>query len=423
MDQRLGQNNKEYIAEPMIDWIVKDIPKPPRIKLFDDVSFVYEIQLARMELSSWWRDPEEFARRAAYYEEVDGRRTYHYYISDIRGKGQIGRSNQYLTHWYYPYKAKFHPQMIKALINWMGLKAGDVLLDPFVGSGTALIEAKLVGVDGVGIDIDPLCVLMSKVKAGLVDTNLDELMSIDLRRAFDFFHESKSASQQRITDFFQVIERGGKGPFEGLGEDVYEFYLLSYLYALSDWTYIHVDMWKQFCENVNRMMRNLKAFGDLKKKLIFGFGRVKTLHGDARHLGDCGIAANSMDGIVTSPPYSIAVDYIAQDLHAFKYLGIDPSELQEKLVGLKGKGDVRIQIYYKDMILAFEKMFYSLKPGRYCCVIIGDVTYNGEKLRLSDTYVGIAKKVGFEYLGIIRRPILGGFARLRYEYILIFKKS
>jgi DNA modification methylase len=33
--------------------------------------------------------------------------------------------------------------MVKAIINWMGLKKGDVLLDPFAGSGTALIESKV----------------------------------------------------------------------------------------------------------------------------------------------------------------------------------------------------------------------------------------------------------------------------------------
>ena len=53
--------------------------------------------------------------------------------------------NQYMTHWFYPYKGKFHPQMTRALINIIGLKKGDVLLDPFSGSGTAAVEGALLG--------------------------------------------------------------------------------------------------------------------------------------------------------------------------------------------------------------------------------------------------------------------------------------
>lgn len=420
------QKNKEYMAEPILDWILNGIPSPPKVKLFDDVGFIYEAQLAKMELSSWWDNPEEFRKRAAYYEEVNGEKTYHYHISNITGKGQIGRSNQYLTHWYYPYKAKFHPQMIKAIINWMGLNRGDILLDPFAGSGTALIESKLVGVNSVGIDIDPLCILMSKVKTDLLDLSPEELKSISLKAAFEFFHRKKLRAQASVglEKFFPIqCEDYDIGPFKECDERIYNFFLLSYLYALSDWRYIKVDMWKQFNKNIKNMIKNIERFSELKKNLNFEFGDVKIIQGDARFLTDFGIKPNSIDGIVTSPPYSIAVDYIAQDLHAFHYLDIDPQKLQDKLVGLKGKGEERIRIYYEDMQLAFNSMFKVLKSNALCTIVIGDVTYNGYRLPISETYVELAKNAGFEYVGIIRRPILGGFARLRYEYMLLFRKS
>ena len=419
------QKNKEYMAEPILDWILNGIPNPPKVKLFDDVGFIYEAQLAKMELSSWWDNPEEFRKRAAYYEEVNDEKTYHYYISNITGKGQIGRSNQYLTHWYYPYKAKFHPQMIKAIINWMGLKRQDTLLDPFAGSGTALIESKVVGVNSIGIDIDPLCILMSKVKTDLLDMSAEELKSISLKAAFDFFHRQKLRAQASVglEQFLPIYsEDYDMGPFKECDERIYNFYLLSYLYALSDWRYIKVDMWKQFNKNTKNMIKNIERFSELKENLDFEFGDTKIIQGDARFLTSFGIRSSSIDGIVTSPPYSIAVDYIAQDLHAFHYLDIDPQKLQDKLVGLKGKGEERIRIYYEDMQLAFNSMFEVLKSKALCTVVIGDVTYNGYRLPISETYVKLAKNAGFEYVGIIRRPILGGFARLRYEYMLLFKK-
>jgi len=423
MREMIGQKDKEYMAEPIVDWILDGIPTPPKVKLFDDIGFIYEAQLAKMELSSWWDKPEQFRRRAAYFEEVNGEKTYHFYISDIKGKGQIGRTNQYLTHWYYPYKAKFHPQMIKALINWMGLKKGDWLLDPFAGSGTALIESKLVGVNSIGIDIDPLCILMSRVKIDLLDLTGEDLRKVSLRDAFDFFHHRKAKSSVGLNKFLQTkSESYDLGPFKGVDGRIYDFFLLSYLYALSDWRYIKVDMWKQFNKNIKSIVKNVEKFCELKKNLEFEFGETKLIQGDARFITDYGIEANSIDGIVTSPPYSIAVDYIAQDMHAFQYLGIDPRKLQDKLVGLKGKGEEKVKIYFEDMRFAFKSMFEVLKPNSYCAVVIGDVTYNGRKLPISETYVELAKNAGFDYIGIIRRPILGGFARLRYEYIIIFKK-
>lgn len=67
-------------------------------------------------------------------------------------------------------------------------------------------------------------------------------------------------------------------------------------------------------------------------------------------------------------------------------------------------------------------MHAVLKSGKQCVIVIGDVTYNGYKLSLSNTLVKLAKDAGFQYTGVIRRPILGGFAKLRYEYILFFQK-
>ncbi len=420
----IGQKTREYMAEPILDWILKGIPNPPHVKLFDDVGFIYEAQLAKMELSTWWDKPSEFRKRAAYYEEVEGEKTYHYYISDIKGKGQIGRTNQYLTNWYYPYKAKFHPQMIKAIINWMGVKKGGVILDPFAGSGTTLIESKLLGIDSIGTDIDPLCVLLAKVKTDLLDLTPEELESVSFQKAFSYFRKKKVPASMGLDKFIPLKGKTKKsyGPFQGLDERIYNFYLLSYLYALSDWTYIKLDMWNQFKKNTGEMVQNIEKFNDLKKRFDLSLGNAKVSHGDGRFLTKEGIEPNSIDGIVTSPPYSIAVDYIKQDLHAFQYLGVDPSKLQDKLVGLKGKGDERINLYFEDMKISFESMYEVLKPKSYCSIVIGDVTYDGKRLPITDTYIKLAKETGFKQVGLIRRPILGGFARLRYENVILFQK-
>ena len=70
----------------------------------------------------------------------------------------------YGVHGLHTYKGKFYPQLVKALINYSGVESGSVFLDPFMGCGTAVIEGFLVGMVGVGIDMNPLAHFISKTR-------------------------------------------------------------------------------------------------------------------------------------------------------------------------------------------------------------------------------------------------------------------
>lgn len=399
-----------------VKWVLEGLRLPTnKLKLFSDVGFFYEIKLAKMELSTWQEMLKEFVKRAAYFEEIDGKKTYHYHISSIRGKGQIGHSNQYLTHWFYPYKAKFHPQMIKALVNWMGLKRGDTLLDPFVGSGTALIEAKTLGIKSIGIDINPICLLQAKVKTDLLDMKPSELLTLPKRQIFNFFEEKRASVGLKNFGLLNTTKK------DNLIDDsrLYDFYLLCYLYALSDYTYIKKNLWGAFSTNFDSILETIRRWEELKKSLNLELGEVEVKEDDARDLEQ---DDESVNGIITSPPYSIAVDYIQNDLHALRYLKIDPEKLRENMIGLRGVGQKRIDYYNQDMKVCFEEMHRVLKSGSYCIIVIGDASYAGRRLDTHRKFIEFGKDVGFEFIDIIKRPILGGYARLRYEYILIFQK-
>ena len=68
-----------------------------------------------------------------------------------------------LTHDLHIYKAKFFPRMVRALLNVFA-EPGATVLDPYCGSGTALLEASLLGMNSIGIDIDPICKMISDAK-------------------------------------------------------------------------------------------------------------------------------------------------------------------------------------------------------------------------------------------------------------------
>jgi hypothetical protein len=78
----------------------------------------------------------------------------------------------------HPYPAKFIGDIPRLLIEKLPLPAGAVVLDPFCGSGTALVEAQRAGIPSVGIDLNPIACLITRVKTsplcpGFADASLE----------------------------------------------------------------------------------------------------------------------------------------------------------------------------------------------------------------------------------------------------------
>ncbi|KKQ38342.1 MAG: methylase N-4/N-6 domain protein [Candidatus Roizmanbacteria bacterium GW2011_GWA2_37_7] len=76
------------------------------------------------------------------------------------------------VHRLHPYKGKFIPQLVEYFIDdhtddikkQLYFKKGDIILDPFVGSGTTLIQANELGIHSIGIDVSRFNCLISEVK-------------------------------------------------------------------------------------------------------------------------------------------------------------------------------------------------------------------------------------------------------------------
>lgn len=77
----------------------------------------------------------------------------------------------YASHNFHAFPAKFPPQLPRAFIDTL-TKPGGLVLDPMMGSGTTPLEVFLAGRQAIGFDIDPLAVLVSKVKATPLDPYL-----------------------------------------------------------------------------------------------------------------------------------------------------------------------------------------------------------------------------------------------------------
>ena len=81
------------------------------------------------------------------------------------------------VHSFHKYKAKFFPRFVRSLIvsNLDFHKEIHTICDPYVGSGTTLIECALMGFDSFGYDIDPLSCFISETKAKALGIKINDL--------------------------------------------------------------------------------------------------------------------------------------------------------------------------------------------------------------------------------------------------------
>ncbi|MDD1682596.1 MAG: methyltransferase domain-containing protein [Methanoregula sp.] len=85
-------------------------------------------------------------------------------IYDARNPGR--------RHFFHP--GVMMPRMARALVNIAGVQAGDIVLDPFCGTGGILIEAGLLGARAVGSDFDPLMIMGSQKNTAGSDLMLSD---------------------------------------------------------------------------------------------------------------------------------------------------------------------------------------------------------------------------------------------------------
>ncbi|MBI4656569.1 MAG: hypothetical protein HY746_07475 [Elusimicrobia bacterium] len=398
--------------------------KDSDLTLLDNVQFIYELSLAELELLALGTDFEitnglrefklknksqelkdKLIKRSSYFKSVEQVFTDYFYLIQ---KNKTRSVNQYLTHWIYPYKGKFHPQMIRALLNITGLKEGDMVFEPFSGSGTTALEAQLLGINFIGIDMSPLCVLQGKVKTKSVYV-IEEI--IKLKNTI--ISKLKPSLFNNEHDFYKVLK-------DIKNENVRDFFALARLLAVSDESRRGRDFEQSFIRNLYLMIDSVKDYKEIAEKLHLKLGNVDLKMGDSRKIE---LPDNFIDGIITSPPYSIALDYVENDAHSLEDMGYKLNEIREDFIGVRGKGKEKIDLYNADMEKSYNEMYRILKPNRYAVIVIGNATYQEQEVKTVEFTLDYMTKIGFKLEKNILKLIFGLYNVMKKENILIFRKA
>jgi ubiquinone/menaquinone biosynthesis C-methylase UbiE len=411
--------------------------------LLPQLSQLYELDLAYGEFKALSDD--ELGQRGAYFQSINGLPTHHFRMC-MNTPGQVNASARqerknffaanvfavgYATHGLFPYRGKFHPQMIKAVMNMMGLRPGDTVLDPMGGCGTTAIEASLMGLNSVLYELSPFGCLMTRAKLAGLDVHCDSF--VQLAEKCDLVFERLDQYVKQLSRTTCAADAGGliasrlEAALGWVSQEVRDVLLLCYFDAVG---YANRRCGKTpqdlFPALLSRYLSAVAAFNEIRCELGLNLGSSMVVQGDARELL---MPPDSIDGVLFSPPYSFAIDYVENDRSQLEMLGVDPERLKERMVGLVGEGRTaqervasRVANYFADMEKVLGQCMRVLRRGRYCVVVVGSNTNQTGGVSLEDGLIDIAEKVGLPLEFQIVREIEGIRNTMREESILFLRK-
>jgi hypothetical protein len=376
--------------------------------------------------------------------------------ADLSFRGRDAAAGSHNTH---AFAAKFPPQLPRLFIEAL-TEPGDLVLDPMAGSGTAVVEAALLGRRGVGIDLDPLAALITQSKTLPFPTVYAEREAASIeaearrrldaldpdewevwlkrrdpktRQFIEYWFEPQTARELsclssaildrasgRLAPFFRtlfssliVTKSGGVSRARDLAH--------SRPHRVPAKPYR--DAIKLFADKAARSMASLQAIRDAA-------GSACSVTADARALP---LPDQSVDLIVTSPPYANAIDYVRAHKFSLVWLGREIPEMTEgrrRYIGAEARlssgedlpsGVARsvltlvetrdrprarvIRRYFLEMRQALGEMQRVLRPGRAAVVVVGASTVRGVSVPTPFALAELAESVGLRLVSLRDRPI------------------
>jgi DNA modification methylase len=252
------------------------------------------------------------------------------------------------THGFHKYPAKFIPHIPKwAIDKYLNHNNGRLILDPFCGSGTTLVEGLLAGHNVIGIDIDPLSVLISKVKTTPINViilnGITNWLVSEIKKSNDgifkpecltiehWFTKENICKLSLIRTLIDEIPR-----IFGRGIEIENIQNLLFICFSSiirrvsnadnesQKTYVSHTNIKIPEEPINLFLNQLNLF----KERIIEFSELVNpclnnqiiCTDSAFHLTDI-MKNKKIDLVITSPPYIKAIDYIYNQMAELFWIG------------------------------------------------------------------------------------------------------
>ncbi|GBE22301.1 MAG TPA: hypothetical protein ENH00_03245 [Actinobacteria bacterium] len=300
---------------------------------------------------------QQLVRRLSFASRIDNDRhswTTQQAALEIAAGGGSRKVTSHALHGLHPYKGKFYPQLARALMNVCEIPDGGLVLDPFAGCGTTVIEASLLGIRGLGVDVNPLAVLVAQTKLRLLwaDPERVRLGLGQIERAASARSRLVELNDDYLDNWFPPANysflRSAVGAIEAHPDEVVQDaarVALSSVLRRASWQdprQLRVGRRKDgsSIEDLESLFND--ALIDLLSQIhrlhaVEGFSRRKVertrsrvVLGDSRDLRGAirRFARRPIDAVITSPPYANALPYIDTDRLSLRAFGLMPEKSQ-----------------------------------------------------------------------------------------------
>lgn len=332
------------------------------------------------------------------------------------------------VHGFHSYPARMHPVTAQRLVESFS-RPGDAVLDPFCGSGTVLVEARLLGRKAVGVDANPLAVRLAALK--LRDTSeADRAALLEAARAVAAFaderRKAKSGPTRRygpedlaLFDRHVLLEldgvRAGIDRVDGLtARAELELVLSSILTKLSRRT---SDTSERELERriasgyaarlfVRKAEELAKRRAEVETRLASA-PPARVLEGDARRLE--GVDDRSIDLVVTSPPYPGVYDYLAHHEARLRWLRLRPERFERAEIGARrrldpmgpSEGVTRWEREIGDVLAALGRV---MRPRACAILLLADSVVAGRPVYSVDVIRRVAPRAFLRLDAVASQP-------------------
>ncbi|MEM2175023.1 MAG: DNA adenine methylase [Candidatus Micrarchaeia archaeon] len=366
-----------------------------------------------------------------------------------------------IYNWFY-YKEAFSPQFIDWVIK--NFYEEGIILDPFCGVGTTNLFCKLNEIDSIGIDINPISILASKVKCNYDIYDLNKMKDL-IEKIERKLYEKKEVKEKWYFELFPPERAFPKGYskdiiaikeiIDEIDEEIYKnFFTLALISIIpysstvvKDGGVLKINKTKSvvppkiiFLRKIKKMLKdleNLEIRKESKKKECI----CRILEGDARNMSNIREIKEYKDSIkliVTSPPYLNNVDYT-------KVYGLELSlilsekevkELRKKMfrsfLEREIKGNLELKYpklplvancYFEDLERFINQCDKILKEGKIL-VVVGNSIIREKEIEVDKILCEIASKF-FDVkivVGAIRKTRIENKIFKARESIVILKR-
>ena len=298
------------------------------------------------------------------------------------------------VHSLHPYLGKFIPQLVEVFLRRY-FTPQDCVYDPFVGSGTTLVESNVFGAASIGCDISAFNCLLSCVKTASYSLGALEL---GLKVALEDARRSKEVVEKKPSKWLRswysdrtlselLAYRTAITKLDEPISDAAKIVLSRSARSARQTTHFDLDFprtpqlepyWchkhSRTCRPVDEASkflgrytldttRRLRAFS-----LIRSSAEVAVLHEDAREV-DLPLKPT---GIITSPPYPGLIDYHEQHRYSYELLGLVDRREEEIGPASRGRSRRAVRSYVEDTIAVFANAYRQLPTGAPVIIVVAD---------------------------------------------------